>query len=503
MFARYVRRILLAKVYDLAIESPLEHAPILSERWNNDVWVKREDLQPTFSFKVRGAYNKMAQLEREALRSGVIAASAGNHAQGVALSAQRLGCRAVIVMPATTPQVKVKAVEGYGADVVLHGDDYQDAATLAERLAQERGLTFIHPYDDPDVIAGQGTIAMELLRQHQGPLDAVFLAIGGGGLIAGVGAYLKMLRPGVRVIGVQPECSCAMKQSLDAGERVSLDRVDRFADGVAVRRVGVETFRIAQRVVDEVVLVSNDHICAAIKDVFEDRRCILEPAGALAIAGAKAWCEANRAEGQNLIAVACGANVNFDTLRHISERAEIGERREAVFVVTIPERPGSFRAFCSVVGPRAITEFNYRMAPNGSARIFVGIRTSRSDERAALLSLFRKSGYQAEDLTEDEVAKLHVRHMVGGRAHGLDNERIMQFQFPERVGALGEFLAQLPSNWNISLFHYRNHGSDFGRALAGVQVPPGSEEHYATHLDKLGYDWADVTHNPACSAFLR
>ncbi len=502
MFARYVRRILLARVYDVAIESPLERAPLLSARLDNHVWLKREDLQPTFSFKVRGAYNKMANLAREELDRGVIAASAGNHAQGVALAAQKLGCQATIVMPQTTPEIKVSVVRALGAEVVLHGDDYQAAAAKAERLREERGLTFIHPYDDPDVIAGQGTIGMEILRQHNGNLDAVFVAVGGGGLISGIGVYVKSLRPDVRVIGVQPEGSNAMAQSLAKGERVYLSQVERFADGVAVRQVGEETFRLAKKVVDEIVTVSTDEMCAAMKDIYEDRRCVLEPAGALAYAGLRKWVERENSVGRDLVAVACGANINFDTLRYVSERAEIGERREAVFAVTIPERPGSFRQFCALLGTRTITEFNYRYADANQAHIFVGIKTSGDRQNQTLLKLMRDEGYEAIDLTDNEIAKLHLRYMVGGHSSLVENERVISFYFPERAGALGGFLQALHPTWNISLFHYRNHGSDYGRVLAGIQVPPEDNDQFAEFLEGLGYEYSEVTDDPAIRIFV-
>lgn len=495
----YLRRALLARVYEVAIETPLELAPRLSRRTGNHVWLKREDQQPVFSFKLRGAYNKMANLSPEALARGVVAASAGNHAQGVALSAQRLGCRATIVMPRTTPEIKVEAVRDLGAEVVLHGDDYDSSSAEANRLMEERGLTFVHPYDDPDVIAGQATIALEILKQHPGKLDAVFVAVGGGGLIAGIGAVLKTLQPSIRVIGVEPEDAPSMYEALKAGERVTLPRVGRFADGVAVRRVGEETFRIAQQVVDEVVVVSNDAICGAMKEIFEDRRAVLEPAGALAYAGLKQWAEQTGARDQQFVAIACGANLNFDSLRHVSERAEIGERREIVLAVTIPERPGSFRQFCNIIGSRVVTEFNYRYSGPTEAHVFVGLRTT---DGSAVVDELLAAGYGAIDLTDNEIAKLHVRHMVGGRA-SVTNERLVAFEFPERAGALVQFLDAMRHPWNISLFHYRNHGSDIGRVLAGVDVPDSETDAFQEFLGRLGYAWVEVTNDPAVARFLR
>ena len=459
------------------------------------MWLKREDEQPGFSFKVRGAANKIAGLPKGV--KGVICASAGNHAQGVALAAGRRGIRAVIVMPRTTPAIKVEAVRAFGAEVELFGDDYDAAAAHADVRASCERLTLVPAYDDPEVIAGQATVGLEILRQHPGPLDAVFVAVGGGGLVAGVGAVLKSLRPEIKVVCVEPEDAASMTLSLEAGERITLDRVGRFADGVAVRRPGTRTFLIAKRVVDECVIVSNDAICAAIKDVFEDRRAILEPAGALAVAGLKAYAE-KHGPGDYL-AIACGANLNFDSLRHVSERAEIGERRETVFAATIPERPGAFRRFCAALGDLAVTEFNYRLAPGDEAHVFVGVRT---DDGAGVLDDLEKAGYAVVDLTDDETAKLHVRHMVGGRA-GAAGERLIAFEFPERTGALGGFLDTLDPRWNISLFHYRNHGSDVGRVLAGIQVPPGDEGAFTLFLERVGFAWTDVTDDPACRLFLR
>lgn len=503
MLDDYLRRSLLARVYDVARETSLELAPTLSRRLNNQIWLKREDEQPVFSFKLRGAYNKMANLSPEALAKGVIAASAGNHAQGVALSARRLGVVATIVMPRTTPTIKVDAVRALGGNVVLHGDNYDEASAHAQKLMEEQGLTFVHPYDDPDVIAGQGTIGLEILKQKPGRIDAIFVAVGGGGLIGGLGAVVKALRPEVKIIGVEPEDAASMTGSLKAHERITLARVGRFADGVAVRKVGEETYRLAEEVIDEMIVVTNDEICAAIKDIFEDRRAVLEPAGALAFAGVKKYIAEKEIAGQELVAIACGANMNFDSLRHVSERAEVGERREAVLAVTIPERPGSFRKFCATVGDRAITEFNYRYADNQDAHVFVGLRVTNANETANLISELKANGNQVLDLTDDEVAKLHIRHMVGGRAAGSENERLIAFTFPERTGALVEFLDAMRHPWNISLFHYRNHGSDFGRVLVGVQVPDEQLHELHDFLDRLNYDYTDETDNPACKLFLR
>ena len=501
MLQSYLRKILLARVYDVATETPCELAPVLSRRLGCEVWLKREDQQSVFSFKLRGAYNKMAGLSKEELARGVVAASAGNHAQGVALAGRRLGVSATIVMPATTPRIKVDAVRRHGAEVVLFGDNYDAAYEKARELAASAGMTFVHPYDDPDVIAGQGTIGLEMVRQIPQPVDAVFVPVGGGGLIAGVGVCYKALHPATRVVGVEPEDADAMARSLRAGRRVRLERVGRFADGVAVRQVGEETFRIARKVVDEVVVVSNDEICAAIKDVFEDRRCVLEPAGALAFAGLKRFVQRSGKRGGRFAAIASGANLNFDTLRHVSERAEIGERRETVFAATIPERPGSFLEFCEAIGPHEITEFNYRYSPGPEAHVFVGLRTANPTEVAALFARLQARGYGVVDLTDDEVAKLHVRHMVGGRTKAR-HERLFAFVFPERPGALLGFLRRLEQPWNISLFHYRNHGSDYGRVLAGIQVPPADRAKLKAFLRDSGLEWTEVTSNPACRLFL-
>jgi len=496
----YLQKILTAKVYDVAIETSLDLAPTLSQRLHNRVLLKREDQQPVFSFKVRGAYNKMAHLTPAQRAKGVIAASAGNHAQGVALAAQKLGCRATIVMPVTTPHIKIAAVEARGAKVVLHGDSYSDAYERALALQQSSGATFVHPYDDPDVIAGQGTVGMEILQQCQGPIDAIFVAVGGGGLISGIAAYVKRVRPEIRIIGVEPVDSDAMTRSLAAGRRVTLAHVGLFADGVAVKQVGKETFRLARQYVDEMVCVDTDAICAAIKDVFEDTRSILEPAGALAVAGMKAWCERHR--GRTLVAIAGGANMNFDRLRFVAERAELGEAREAIFAVSIPERPGSFREFCALLGKRSVTEFNYRFADAKTAHIFVGVEVASRHETRELLAAFHRQKIEAFDLTDNEMAKLHVRHLVGGHAPTATNEILYRFEFPERPGALMRFLNSMSAGWNISLFHYRNHGADYGRVLVGMQVPPADKADFRRFLDRLGYTCVDETNNPAYRMFL-
>jgi len=498
----YLERILSARVYDVAIESPLETAPALSSRLGNNMLLKREDMQPVFSFKLRGAYNKMIRLNASELKRGVIASSAGNHAQGVALAAQRIGCVATIVMPVTTPQIKVSAVTASGGQVILHGDSYSDAYDEATKLARKRRLTFIHPYDDPDVIAGQGTIGMEILRQWSGPLHAIFVAVGGGGLIGGVAAYVKRLRPDVRIIGVEPIDADAMTRSLAAGRRVTLPHVGLFADGVAVKQVGRETFRLARELVDEMVVVDTDSICAAIKDVFEDTRAILEPAGALAIAGAKAYVERTGIRDQNLVAIACGSNMNFDRLRFVAERAELGEQREAILAVTIPERPGSFKHFCAMLGSRNVTEFNYRYSDPEEAHVFVGVQIRDRHETEQLVRKLRKKRLPTQDLSENEMAKLHVRHLVGGRTQHVVDELLYRFEFPERPGALMKFLESMSHNWNISLFHYRNHGADYGRVLVGIQVPPGNRGAFRRFLAKLGYVHFDETANPAYSLFL-
>ena len=509
MHPDYLEKILNARVYDVAVETPLEAAPNLSARSGNRILLKREDMQPVFSFKLRGAYNKMAHLTAAQKKRGVIAASAGNHAQGVALAAQRLGCRAVIVMPTTTPQIKIEAVKKHGGamvEVVLAGESFDEAYAAALDIEQKQKLVFVHPYDDPEVIAGQGTIGMEILRQHAEPIDAVFCAIGGGGLIAGVAAYIKRLRPATRIIGVEARDADAMARSLAAGRRVRLDSVGLFADGAAVKYVGAETFRLCRQYVDEVVLVDTDAICAAIKDVFEDTRSILEPAGALAIAGAKAWAESTGAHGKTLVAVASGANMNFDRLRFVAERAEVGEQREAVLAVTIPEQPGSFKKFCALIGKRSITEFNYRYADAREAHVFVGVQVADRAASLKLVESLRRHKLAAIDLSDDEMAKLHVRHMVGGRAPAVTDpgmrELLYRFEFPERPGALMNFLERMSHGWNISLFHYRNHGADYGRVLVGMQVPAGEMRAFRLFLKGLGYQYWDESENPAYRLFL-
>jgi threonine dehydratase len=498
----YLKRILNARVYDVAIETPLEVAPNLSARIGNTVLLKREDMQPVFSFKLRGAYNKMAQLTPEQLKRGVIAASAGNHAQGVALSAQKLGCKAVIVMPTTTPQIKIQAVAGRGAKVVLFGDSYSDSYAHALELEQQNGMTFVHPYDDPDVIAGQGTIGMEILRQHTQPIHAIFCAIGGGGLVSGVAAYVKSLRPDIKIIGVQPVDSDAMAQSITAKKRITLDHVGLFADGVAVKQVGKETFRLCQKLVDEIILVDTDATCAALKDVFEDTRSILEPAGALAIAGAKLYAAREGLKDETLVAIACGANMNFDRLRFVAERADIGEKRESILAVSIPETPGSFRKFCSLLGKRNITEFNYRFADPKAAQVFVGIQVRNQAETAELVEKLQSHDLPTLDLSDNEMAKLHLRHLVGGHAPAAKDEILFRFEFPERPGALMQFLNSMNHNWNISLFHYRNHGADYGRVLVGMQVPLQDKAEFGEFLNTLGYRYWDETDNPAYRLFL-
>ena len=503
MGREYLERILRARVYDVAEETPLEPAPRLSRRLGAQVLLKREDLQPVFSFKLRGAANRIAALSVEEAARGVICASAGNHAQGVALAARKRHLSARVVMPVTTPAIKVAAVRELGAEVVLHGDDYDSAYQRARELARETGRVFVHPFDDPDVIAGQGTIAMELVRQRPEGFDAVFVPIGGGGLIAGVGTYLKALYPSIRVIGVEPADAPSMHAAFAAGGPVTLDKVGLFVDGVAVRRVGDETYRLARQCVDEIVLVTNDEVCAAIQDLFEDTRSIAEPAGALAVAGLKRWADRNPVGGRTLVTLTSGANMNFDRLRHVTERADLGGEREALFAVEIPETPGSFLAFCRVIGSRAVTEFNYRYGDEQRAKIFVGLALSGGhDERAGLEQAIREAGLGVIDMSGDEIAKLHVRYMVGGRVRGLTDERIFRFEFPERPGALLAFLSAIGSRWNISLFHYRNHGADYGRVLAGIQVPPADDQAFREHLEALHYPWAEETANPAYRLFL-
>lgn len=499
----YPKLIEESSVYDVAIESPLEDATNLSERLGNRVLMKREDLQPVFSFKLRGAYNKLNSLPASVIEAGVICSSAGNHAQGVALAARRKNIRAVVVMPVTTPSIKVDAVRALGGEVVLHGDTYDDAYQHGRELENDLGLTFIHPFDDPVVIAGQGTIGREILAQCKDPIDAVFVPIGGGGLISGIAAWIKAVRPDIQVIGVEPEDSAAMQASLKAGKPVTLDHVGIFADGVAVRRVGDETFRLCGELVDDIVTVDTDQICAGIRDIFEDTRSIVEPAGALAVAGMKKYIADHAVSGQTFVVLNCGANVNFDRLRHIAERAAVGEQREMLLAVEIPEKPGSFRTFCEALGRRSITEFNYRYIDSRKAHIFVGVElTNGADERYGIVEKLRDLGYPLSDLSDNEVAKLHIRHMVGGSAASIENERLFRFEFPERPGALVDFLTAVGANWNISLFHYRNHGADYGRILAGIQVPPDEAEKLEEHLAELGYAHWEESDNPAYAMFL-
>ena len=499
----YLQRIQDASVYDVAIESPLDFAHNLSARLKNRIWLKREDLQPVFSFKIRGAYNKLASLPDSDLKKGVICSSAGNHAQGVALAAQRRGIRAVIVMPVTSASIKVNAVRSLGGEVVLRGDTYDDAHAHARELEKEQGLVFIHPFDDPDVIAGQGTIGVEILNQLSEDIDAIFVPIGGGGLIAGIATYVKSMKPEIRIIGVEPEDSAAMRDSIEAGEPVVLDHVGIFADGVAVRRVGDETLRLCQQHVDEIITVDTDQVCAAIRDIFEDTRSIVEPAGGLSVAAAKKYIAENQIENRTFVTINCGANVNFDRLRHIAERAAVGEQTEMLLAVEIPEEPGSFKKFCELVGRRGITEFNYRYSDKRNAHIFVGVQLTRgADEREELVVKLRDAGYPVEDLSDNEMAKLHVRHMVGGRSPGIANERLFRFEFPERPGALLDFLNAIGTDWNISLFHYRNHGSDYGRILAGIDVPENETDELEAHLADLGYTHWEESDNPAYAMFL-
>ena len=500
----YIKRILDARVYDVARETPVDEALLLSARFGNRIWLKREDLQPVFSFKLRGAYNKMSKLSAEQRERGVIAASAGNHAQGLAMAAQRMGVPATIVMPRTTPSIKVDAVRSRGAHVVLHGDSFDDAAREARRIVEDKGLTYVPPFDDPDIIAGQGTVGMEVVRQHQEPLDAVFVPVGGGGLLAGMAAYIRYVWPKTRIIGVEPEDAACLKAALERGRRVTLKEVGLFADGCAVAQVGKETFRVIRQTVDEVITASTDEMCAAIKDIFEDTRGIAEPAGALALAGLKKYVEREGVQGQQLLAVLSGANTNFDRLRYISERTEIGEQREAVISVTIPETPGAFRRFCSAIGRRNITEFNYRYSSDVDARVFVGVTVEPGGaDLRELIAQLEAKGYQCEDLTGNEMAKLHIRYMVGGRMPAaVGAERVYRVEFPERPGALSRFLSGLGQRWNISLFHYRNHGAAYGRILVGMQVPPGERGAARDQLEAIGYRFWDETDNAAYRLYL-
>jgi len=503
MLESYVKKILKARVYDIVDKVPLDEAVNLSIRTGNKILLKREDLQPVFSFKIRGAYNKMALLSDAEKNNGVIAASAGNHAQGVALSANKMGVEALIVMPKTTPDIKVTAVKRLGGKVELYGNSYDEAYEHAKKLEKVQGWTFIHPYDDPDVIAGQGTVGMEIMQQCEGEPEAIFVPVGGGGLIAGVSAYVKYLYPEIKIIGVEPDDAASMHDALIAKERIVLDQVGIFADGVAVRQVGEETFRVAQQCVDDVILVSADEICAAIKDIFDDTRTVTEPAGALAVAGLKKYIKDNQSVNQTFVAINSGANINFDRLRHVAERAELGEHREILFSATIDERPGSFLKFCKIVGTRGITEFNYRYSSEDLAHIFVGVKAANAEEeKEELFDALTSKGYPVIDLSDNEIAKLHLRHMVGGHAPAIQNEHLYRFEFPERPGALLRFLGGMGQNWNISLFHYRNHGAAYGRVLAGIQVPDDDIDAFHRYLDDLGYNYWDETQNPAYKEFL-
>jgi threonine dehydratase len=504
MSDNYIERILRARVYDVAVESPLEPAPRLSRRIGNSVLLKREDMQPVFSFKLRGSYNKIAHLSDSVAKRGVICASAGNHAQGVALAAKRRGIPAIIVMPQTTPNIKVNAVRDLGGEVILHGDDYDSAYEHAQSIVRDRNLAFVHPFDDQDVIAGQGTVAVEILRQSRGEVDAIFVPVGGGGLIAGIAVYAKFFNPKIKIIGVEPVDASAMHDSLRAKKRVVLDRVGVFADGVAVRKVGEETFRLCREYVDEVVLVDTDEICAGMQDIFEDTRSIVEPSGALAVAGIKKYCALNHWKDKRVVAINSGANMNFDQLRYVAERSDVGQARESLIAVEIPEKPGSFLKFCEILGQRAVTEFNYRYGAKERAQIFVGFALSRGkEERDEVIATLRTAGYNVTDMTDNEAAKLHVRYMVGGHANsGVANERLYRFEFPERKGALLKFLQSIGTRWNITLFHYRNHGSDYGRVLAGIDVPASDTTDFLDHLNVLHYSYSEETNNPAYRIFL-
>ena len=502
MVKDYLQRILLARVYEIAEETPLDYASNLSRRLNQDIWLKREDEQPIFSFKLRGAYNKMTKLSRADLEKGVVAASAGNHAQGVALAGQKLNCPVTIFMPVTSPQIKVKSVKALGAEVKLVGDSYAEAGVAAAEYCKRHNYRFIPPYDDPEIIAGNGTIGREIMQAIPHGLDAVFVPVGGGGLIAGVAAYIKNVNAKVKVIGVEPEDSDAMFQSFQANRRIKLKDVGIFADGVAVKQVGQETFRLARRYVDQIVRVNTDQICAAIKDIFEDTRSIVEPSGALAVAGMKEYCRSLNGRKRKFVAINSGANMNFDRLRHVSERAEIGERREAILAVTIPEQPGSFKKFCSTIGDRNITEFNYRFSDPKQAHVYAGIQVESEKEIINSVADLEKNGYPVLDLTDNEMAKIHVRHMVGGSAPNVSDEKVYRFEFPERPGALLEFLEKMGSSWNISMFHYRNHGTDFGRVLCGIQIPPDEMTQFRKFLDAVGYTYIDESDNPVYRMFL-
>jgi len=498
----YVKRILNANIYDLVEETPVDNAPALGKRLGNRVLIKREDLQPVFSFKLRGAYNRMLKLTEAEKARGVVAVSAGNHAQGVAMAAAKMGIKAKIVMPRTTPDIKVNAVAALGGEVILSGDSYDAAASHGESLVKKTGMVLIHPFDDPEVIAGQGTVAVELLRQISGPIDAIFVCVGGGGLCAGIAAYVKYVRPDIKIIAVEPDDAACLKAAMEKNRRVRLKQVGLFADGAAVAQIGKETFRVLKETVDEVITVTTDEVCAAIKDIFDDTRSIAEPAGALSVAGLKKYVHEKGWQGKTLVAIESGANMNFDRLRYISERTEIGEQREAVLAVTIPERPGSFKDFCHMVEGRMVTEFNYRLGDPEQAHIFVGVQVRSASDRDELVSSLRKHGCPVEDMTDNEMAKLHIRHMVGGRA-ALNNERVFRFEFPERPGALANFLNRLAGTWNISMFHYRNHGSAFGRVLVGLEIPPQDRAKITEFLHELDYEYVEETRNPAYQFFLR
>lgn len=505
MLENYVKKILQARVYDVAQETPLSEAKFLSKRLNNQIWIKREDLQPVYSFKLRGAYNKMAQLTEAEKAKGVIAASAGNHAQGLAMAAKEMGVKAIIVMPRITPDIKVQAVRARGARVILKGDAFDESLAHALELIEEHGYTYVPPYDDPDVIAGQGTIGMEILRQHPDPIHAIFVPVGGGGLIAGIAAYVKYLRPEIKIIGVEAEDAACLKAALEHNERVVLDQVGIFAEGVAVAQIGAEPFKICQKYVDEVITITTDEMCAAVKDIFEDTRAVAEASGALSLAGLKKYVEQNQITDTNLICINSGANTNFERLQHIAERTELGEKREAILAVGIPEKPGSFKEFCKIIGRRRmVTEFNYRYANPENAQIYVGFQVKPgSEDRQELIQCLKEAGYPVVDLTDNELAKLHIRHLGGGRTLSDHNEEIYRFEFPERPGALLNFLNHLGQDWNISLFHYRNHGAAYGRVLVGMQVPEGDQEKVDIFLEKIGYRYWHESDNPAYQLFLR